>query len=179
MTCHPVGVGRAGGGVTIGDAVHIRGVLYGVILLFAAAGCANASPGPGTGAGAAASPPAWVEPAAYKFSFESSCGERALIGRFRAEVRNGTVVTSEGLDDAGRGALMLRIADIVPTLGEMQADVAAVGGNARVVIERDPVDGHPVVLSADDPDRIDEEICYRILEYTIGGTPGPQASPSR
>jgi hypothetical protein len=164
--------------VTIGDAVHIRGVLYGVVLLFAAAGCANASPETATGPGAAASPPAWVEPAAYKFSFESSCGERALLGRFRAEVQDGAVVRSEGLDDAGRRALMLRIADIVPTLGEMQADVEAVGG-ARVVIERDPVDGHPVVLSADDPDSIDEEICYRILEYTIGGTPGPQASPSR
>lgn len=167
--------------MTIGDAVHIRGVLYGVVLLFAAAGCANASTGAGTGTGAAASssPPAWVEPAAYKFSFESSCGERALIGRFRAEVQDGVVVRSEGLDDAGRGALMLRIADIVPTLGEMQADVAAVGGGARVVIERDPADGHPVVISADDPNSIDEEICYRILEYTIGGSPGPQASPSR
>jgi hypothetical protein len=145
-------------------------------LLIAAAGCA----GPDA-AGSAGAPPAWTEPAGYKFSFESSCGEQALIGRFRATVVGGTVTETEGLDEAGRRALMLRIADLVPSLGQMvaQAEQARASG-ADVVIERDPADGHPTAIRIDpDPAGVDDETCYTIADYTIGGQHGPSATPSR
>jgi hypothetical protein len=155
--------------------VRIRGVPYGAMLLLAVAGCAGQSPA------APAAPPAWSEPADYKFAFESTCGERALIGHFRADVVGGTVTETVGLDDAARRALMLRIADLVPTLGAMvdQAEEAKAAGGT-MTITRDATDGHPTDIRIDpDPDGIDDESCYRITEYTIGGQPGPDASPSR
>lgn len=160
--------------------MHIRGVLYGAILMLAAAGCAG--PGSGTGAGVpAAAPPAWVEPADYKFGFESSCGEQALIGRFRAVVIDGAVTTTEGLDEAGRRALMLRIADLIPTLGKMLADAEqARADGADVEIERDPADGHPTAIRIDpEPNGVDDETCFSIFEYTIGGQAEPGPSPTR
>jgi hypothetical protein len=166
--------------------VRFRGVLYGAILLVAAAGCAGQN-GETQGSGIqraatpAGAPPAWTEPAAYKFTFESSCGEQPLHGRFRADVADGTVTSAEGLDDAGRRALMLRIANLLPSLGQMvdEAERAeAKGGTAT--IERDPTDGHPTAIRIDPiKNAIDDEMCYTISEYTIGGQPGPSASPTR
>jgi Family of unknown function (DUF6174) len=160
--------------------VHIRGVLYGAIFLMAAAGCAGQEASPSAGA-APRSPPAWTEPAGYKFSFASSCGEQALIGRFRATVSGGTVTETEGLDEAGKRALMLRIADLVPSLGQMVADAEqARADGADVAIERDPADGHPTAIRVDpDPNGVDDETCYTISDYTIGGQPGPSVTPSR
>ena len=160
--------------------MRLRGVLCGAILVVAAAGCAN-QPAGNAGGATAPSPPAWTEPADYKFSFESSCGEQALIGRFRATVTDRAVTRTEGLDDAGRRALMLRIANLVPTLGQMeeQAEQARADG-AEVTVDRDPADGHPTAIRID-PDRntVDEETCYTISDYTIGGQPGPSAFPTR
>jgi hypothetical protein len=160
--------------------VRLRGVLCGAILVVAAAGCAD-QPAENAGGTTAASPPGWAEPAAYKFSFESSCGEQALIGRFRATVADGAVSRTEGLDDAGRRALMLRIANLVPTLGQMEerAEQARADG-AAVTVDRDPVDGHPTAIRIDpDSNTVDEETCYTISDYTIGGQPGPSAFPTR
>jgi hypothetical protein len=152
--------------------VRFRGVLYGTILLVAAAGCAgpDAPTSAGAPAGAGRTPPAWTEPAAYKFAFESACGEQPLIGRFRAEVADGTVIATEGLDVAARRALMLRIADLVPTLGRMVRDAEqARAQGADVTIERDPADGHPTAIRID-PDRnaVHDETCFAISDYTIG-----------
>ena len=158
--------------------MHIRGVRYGAILLFAAAGCA----GPAAAPQSAVAPPAWTEPADYKFSFESTCGEQALIGRFRVEVADGVVDRTEGLDDAGRRALMLRIADLIPTLGKMvdDADAARARGADEVVIVRDPTDGHPTSIRIDEEkNAVDDETCITISDYTIGGQPAPGVSPSR
>ena len=162
--------------------MRFKGVLYGAILLLAAAGCAG--PDAPTAAGApagAGTPPAWTEPADYKFTFESSCGEQPLIGRFRAEVAGGTVTATEGLDEAGRRALMLRIADLVPTLGRMVGDAEqARAQGADVTIERDPADGHPTAIRIDpDAQAVDDETCFAISDYTIGGPAGPGPSPSR
>ena len=160
--------------------MRFRGVLYGAILLMAAAGCAGQDATTSAGAPAGA-PPAWTEPAGYKFAFESSCGEQALIGRFRATVSDGTVTDTEGLDEAGRRALMLRIADLVPSLGQMVADAEqARAAGADVVIERDPADGHPTAIRIDpEPNAVDDETCFTISDYTIGGPPGPGITPSR
>jgi hypothetical protein len=146
----------------------------------AAAGCAGRDAATSAGA-PPSSPPAWTEPAEYKFSFESSCGEQPLIGRFRAAVSGGMVTETEGLDAAGRRALMLRIANLVPGLGQMVEDAERAGAaGAEVAIERDPADGHPIAIRID-PDRnsVDDETCYTITDYTIGGQPGPGVTPSR
>jgi hypothetical protein len=150
--------------------VRFRGGRYGAILLFAVAGCASpaAAPGPGP----VPAPSAWVEPANYKFAFESSCGERALIGRFRVEVADGTVARTEGLDEAGRRALMLRVADLIPTLGQMvaEAEAARARGADEVVIDRDPADGHPTAIRIDEEkNATDDETCITVSDYTAGG----------
>jgi hypothetical protein len=150
--------------------VRFRGGRYGAILLFAVAGCASpaAAPGPGP----VPAPSAWVEPANYKFAFESSCGERALIGRFRVEVADGIVTRTEGLDEAGRRALMLRVADLIPTLGQMvaEAEAARARGADEVVIDRDPADGHPTAIRIDEEkNATDDETCITVSDYTAGG----------
>lgn len=160
--------------------MHFRGVLYGAILLTAAAGCAGPAETPA--ATPASSAPAWTEPANYRFTFESSCGEQALIGRFRVDVANGVVDRTQGLDEAGKRAVMLRIADLVPTLGQMVADAeqARADGAHEVAVERDPADGHPVAIRIDqDRNAVDDETCFTISDYTIGGTSGPAPSPGR
>lgn len=154
--------------------MRLRGVLCGAILAAVVAGCA----GPPDGTAAA---PAWTEPPAYKFSFESSCGEQALIGRFRVTVADGAVTGTEGLDDAGRRALMLRIANLIPTLGQMedQAAQARADGADEVTVERDPADGHPVEIRIDPTSGVDDETCYTIFDYTIGGKTEPFPSATR
>jgi len=161
--------------------VQIRGVSYGAILLMAAAGCAGQPTGTPTAVPSSPAPPAWTEPAAYRFTFESSCGEQPLIGRFRVDVAGGVVDRTRGLDQAGKRALMLRIANLVPTLGQMVADAEqARADGAEVVVERDPADGHPVAVRVDrDRTATDDETCYTISDYTIGGSAGPEPSPSR
>jgi hypothetical protein len=160
--------------------VQTRGVLYGAILMFAAAGCASPSAEPESPTMGA--PSAWTEPADYKFTFESTCGEQALIGRFRVEVADRVVAQAEGLDEAGQRALMLRVANLIPTLGQMvsDAEAARARGADEVVIDRNALDGHPTSIQIDeDANAIDDETCIAISDYTIGGQPGPGASPSR
>ena len=155
--------------------MRIRGVLCCVVLLVAAAGCARDAES--VGAPEPASPVVWTEPDAYKFTFRSSCGEQPLLGTFAATVEDGAVTGTEGVDEAGRRALMLRIANIVPTLGDMVEEarsMEAQGGIGEVVY--DPADGHPVSIKVDQPNSIDEEACYEILEYTIGVQPEPSVS---
>ena len=169
--------------------MRFRGVPYGVVLLMAAAGCAPgatpaAGPAPASApasASASASAPAWTEPANYRFTLESSCGEQPLTGRFRVDVADGVVDRARGLDEAGKRALMLRIAQLVPTLGQMVADAEqARADGAEVAVERDPADGRPVAIRVDrDRNAADDETCYTISDYTIGGTAGPAPSPSR
>ena len=158
------------------------------------AGCAqtDAEPGlyPATGgatpatAGAtpARSAPIWAEPARYRFVLDSTCGERALIGRFRATVVDGRVVRTEGLDDAAKRAVQLRLADLVPTLGQLvvEVDTAREDGAAVARTDVDPVDGHPTAITIDrTTDAIDDESCYVISDYTTEVPPTAIGSPSK
>ena len=142
-------------------------------------GCANAEPG---GPAAAPAPVTWTAPDKYGFTLTSECGERALIGRFRVTVQAGRVTAAEGLDDAARRALMLRLADLVPTLQQLeeQAETSRAAGADVVQIDRAPEDAHPVRISIDhSTNAIDDEACYTIQDYTIGLAATPSASPSR
>ena len=165
--------------------MRIRRVLSGLVLVVALTGCARV---PATGGGGAsvpapdavpaaapASAPAakrgWTEPAAYKFTLTSTCGERALIGRFRVTVASGMVTRTEGLDNAARKALMLRLAKLVPTLGQLldEAATARRDGADEVVVRMDPADGHPTAIRIDPRrDAIDDESCYDISDYSAG-----------
>ncbi|MEV4703823.1 DUF6174 domain-containing protein [Actinoplanes sp. NPDC049316] len=140
-------------------------------------GCANAEP-----ATPAAAPATWTPPAKYAFTLSSECGERALIGRFRVTVEDGKVAHAEGLDQAAKRALMLRIANLVPTLQQLEEEAAkAKSAGADVVrVDRDPADAHPVRITIDPAaDATDDEACYTIQDYTIGLAATPSTSPSR
>ncbi|UQU64429.1 DUF6174 domain-containing protein [Couchioplanes caeruleus] len=140
-------------------------------------GCANAVP-----VAPAAAPVTWTPPAKYAFTLSSECGERALIGRFRVTVADGRVTGTEGLDQASRRALMLRIADLVPTLQKLEEEAATARrtGADVVRVDRDPADAHPVRISIDpSADAVDDEACYTIQDYTIGLAATPSAPPSR
>jgi hypothetical protein len=153
--------------------MRFRNVFLGAVVVTLLGGCANqADPGqftPGTPMPKAA--PLWTEPAAYKFTLTSSCGERALTGRFRTTVKDGLVIQNEGLDAAARRALKLQLSRLVPTLGELmaKADTARKAGADEVVIQVDQVDGHPTSISIDpDKSATDDEECYAISDYSVG-----------
>ena len=162
---------------SVEDPVRVKTVLPAFLLLSLAAACGEPQAGPGQ-----APPATWTPPAKYAFVLSSQCGERALIGRFRVTVQDDRVVDSAGLDDSSRRALMLRMADLVPTLRklEQQAETARQAGADEVLIERDPADAHPTKITIDyETNAIDDEACYTIEDYTIGLPAAPAPSPSR
>ncbi|GGK97754.1 DUF6174 domain-containing protein [Mangrovihabitans endophyticus] len=127
----------------------------------------------------AAAPGSWQEPTVYSFTLESSCGERALIGTYRVGVKDGLVVRTIGLDDAARRALMLRLAQLVPTLAQMRTEAQAAmrEGADEVIVRRDPADGHPTSVRIDpDSAAVDDETCYEITDYAVGKLPAPSAT---
>ena len=145
-------------------------------MMFAAwllAGCAfwpsglqpDASPSAsGASSGQAGS---WTVPAAYRFTFRSTCGERTLIGTFEVTVEDGNVTDYRALDGPA-GAFPGAAADI-PTLGDLQrrAQEAEANDEATVEMESDPDDGHPTSIEIDwIPNAIDDEECYVIESYT-------------
>lgn len=156
--------------------MRVKTVLPAMLLLTLAGACAGEPAG-----GSQEAPTTWAVPAKYGFTLDSQCGERALIGRFRVTVQDDKVVHTEGLDDAARRALMLRLADLVPTLRqlEVEAEAARRDGAGVVEIERDPGDAHLTKIKIDPSTAIDDESCYTIEEYTIGLAAGPSPSPSR
>ena len=144
-------------------------------------GCANAEPG-GLTAVPPSAPATWTPPDKYAFTLTSECGERALIGRFRVTVQAGKVTRAEGLDDSARRAQMLRLANLVPTVQQLedQAETARREGAEVVQVERAPEDARPVRIVIDwSSAAIDDEACYTIQDYTIGLAATPSASPSR
>lgn len=157
--------------------MRIRTVLPGMLLLALSGACAGEQPSVMQEA-----PATWTAPAKYGFVLASECGERALIGRFQVTVVDDKVVDAKGLDDAARRALMLRLADLVPTLEQLEAEAeTARGEGADVVrVERDPFDAHPTKIVIDQSaNAVDDESCYTIEDYTIGLTREPSPSPSR
>ncbi|MEU4219451.1 DUF6174 domain-containing protein [Actinoplanes sp. NPDC026623] len=157
--------------------MRIRTVLPGIALLVLSGACAGEQPSVMREA-----PATWAVPAKYGFTLESECGERALIGRFQVTVVDDKVVHAAGLDDSARRALMLRLADLVPTLKQLEteAETARRQGADEVVLERDPFDAHPTKIAIDpSSSAVDDEECYTIEDYTIGLTQAPSPAASR
>lgn len=159
--------------------MRVKAVLPAFLLLILAGACAGTDPG----SNVSQEPPAtWAVPAKYGFTLDSQCGERALIGRFQVTVQDDKVVQAKGLDDSARRALMLRLADLVPTLRqlEVEAETARSEGAEVVRIERDPSDAHPTKITIDQSlNAIDDESCYTIEDYTIGLSAAPSPTRSR
>jgi hypothetical protein len=113
---------------------------------------------------------AWQEPARYTYELESSCGERALIGRFRITVEHGKVTAAEGLDESGRWFVESARSEPAPTLGQLldQVDRARQQGAAVAEVTTDPADGHPTTINIDpEANAIDDESCFSIAGYTL------------
>jgi hypothetical protein len=157
--------------------VRVKTVLPAMLLLTLTGACAGEEPSVMKEA-----PTTWTVPAKYGYTLDSQCGERALIGRFKVTVVDDKVVHTEGLDDAARRALMLRVADLVPTLRQLEAEAedARSKGADVVEIERELSDAHPTKITIDESrEAEDDESCYTIEDYTIGLAGDPSPSPSR
>ncbi|MEU7903955.1 DUF6174 domain-containing protein [Actinoplanes sp. NPDC049118] len=157
--------------------MRLRTVLPGIALLALSGACAGTEPSVMNEA-----PTTWTVPAKYGFTLASDCGERALVGRFKVTVVDDKVVHAEGLDDSARRALMLRLADLVPTLKQLEAEAetARREGADVVEVERDLSDAHPTKIVIDKSlSAVDDESCYTIEDYTIGLTQAPSPTSSR
>lgn len=112
----------------------------------------------------------WQEPARYTYELESSCGERALLGRFRITVEHGEVTAAEGLDESGRWFVENARNEPAPTLGRLldQLNQARQRGAAVAEVTTDPADGHPTMINIDpETNAIDDESCFSITGYTL------------
>ncbi|MGY1743609.1 MULTISPECIES: DUF6174 domain-containing protein [unclassified Blastococcus] len=151
-----------------------------LLLAVVASGCAAAggSAGPaGTTSAAASSAPswtAWEEPADYRFTLESSCGERNVLGVYRVTVRGGEVVAADHDDRLTGATVVLGPDDLrqLPTLGDLLDEARAADGDPRageVAVRTDPADGHPTSVAVDPVEQgIDDESCYVVTDYAPG-----------
>jgi hypothetical protein len=110
----------------------------------------------------------WREPPRYSYTLDSACGERALYGRFRVTVVDGTVTAVEGLDEPAKWYVESGN-PTVPTLAALLAAYRKARDSDAGTAEAsfDPVDGHPTRITIDPiKNAIDDEQCYVITEYS-------------
>jgi hypothetical protein len=126
---------------------------------------------------------AWTEPAAYVFTFVSSCGERNLIGEFDVVVEDGIAIGYQPVDE--RAASFAGGIEDIPTLGLLWARAmeASQDADAILTLETDATDGHPTLIDIDwRPNAIDDEECYRIRHYAAynaaSASPNPSGAPT-
>lgn len=107
-------------------------------------------------------------PDTYTYVLDSSCGERSLVGRFRIEVVDGSVVAVEGLDDTGRATVDQDGADEAPTIADLLDEAAtARRRGADVVVVETTRDGRPTRITIDGgTEAYDDEACYVISDVT-------------
>ncbi len=153
--------------------MQFRNVVYGVAVVTALGGCADQTTVKDTTPGVRmpATPPAWSEPAAYKFTLKSSCGQGTPEGTFQSVVQGGLVVQNTALDEPARKALGLKLAKLVPTLGQIETEASSAqkSGADEVVIDHDAADGHPTKVRIDPKkDTKGDEYCYAISDYSVG-----------
>src|SRR5262245_38719425 len=121
----------------------------------------------------------WSEPAAYVYAFDSRCGERNLIGKFKVVVEGGVAISYQPLDE--RAASFPGGIDAIPTLGQLsaRAEEASKDDKAVLTLETDPTDGHPSLINIDWlPNAIDDEECYQITHYaSYPAAPDPSEGP--
>lgn len=147
----------------------VAAAVPGLLVALAAAGCSG---GGGVAGAAGDARDAWAErgPASYTFALTSSCGERALHGRFAVTVTDGAVTTVEPLDETATNTL-----DWVPTAGEYVPTVSEllermVGAPDEVSEATFDDDGVPTHVTFDPmPGAIDDEECYDLTDVRPAG----------
>lgn len=104
----------------------------------------------------------------YAYVLESSCGERALGGRFRIEVADDSVTDVKGLDDAGRAFVDQYGRDEVPTIADLLDEVETARRRGADVVDVEVTDnGRPTHITIDhETETYDDEACYVISEVT-------------
>lgn len=105
--------------------------------------------------------------ASYTFVLDSSCGERALIGRYAVTVEDSVVTAVEGLpsSDPQVSAAAGELVEDVPTINELTNRASSTEHVSELSF--DPVTGLLMSVTFDgNPDAIDDEECYQISDYS-------------
>ena len=146
----------------------MRRFCAGLVVVAALAGCTTSpDPDPDPAPSATASPPAWTEPADYRYVLERRCDPAPSQGRYRVEVGDGVVADVERID--GRTASGEEEIS-VPTLAELlEMAQTALEDGAKTTMVYDPRDGHPTAVTIDRSDQSSDDIaCFLITDYVPG-----------
>ena len=146
-------------------------LVSGIVALGSVSACVPTPDGAVPGlAGARA---AWAEEGSgdYTVTLESTCGERALIGRFSVTVAGGVVTGIEGLDEPGRrNAEIPSLPEQVPSISGLLDRMAALEPEQVPEASFDGATGMPTRAVIDPlPNGVDDEQCYDLSSYVPAG----------
>ena len=112
--------------------------------------------------------------ASYRFTLDSQCGERALIGTYDVVVEDGRVTSALPAEPTRWKPESADQLASVPTFAHLLARGQATGNAAPSEFHVDAATGAPTRVEFEgDPNAIDDEECYRITGYRPGvGTTG-------
>ena len=118
----------------------------------------------------------WAEEGSgdYTVTLESTCGERALIGRFSVTVAGGAVIGITGLDEPGRrNAEIPSLPEQVPSISGLLERMAVLEPEQVPEASFDDVTGMPTRVAIDPlPNGVDDEECYGLSSYVPAGSSG-------
>lgn len=138
----------------------MRMTVWALVAAVVLAGCAS-------GPGAAPAPPGEIpsaptapttdwSTASYRFTLDSTCGERLFLGTFHVTVEDGKVTLVEPEAPIPE----------VPTIADLLQRAQADGLAAPSEFHLDPTTGVPTVVEFEgDPNAIDDEECYAVSDY--------------
>ncbi|RHA42701.1 DUF6174 domain-containing protein [Cellulomonas rhizosphaerae] len=112
--------------------------------------------------------PDW-DTASYRFTLDSRCGERALVGRYAVVVDHGAVASVEPLESTevadSPGSPTLGPNDL-PTIGELVTRAQTTDRDDLTEFHLDSATGIPREIAFDpEPTALDDEECYSISDY--------------
>lgn len=142
---------------------------WGLLVALANTGCAGGGDVGGLADDAYAAWTAWGL-SAYDYTLESSCGERALHGRFLVTVVDGAVTDVEPLDQTATDTLswVPTAGEHVPTVSDLLVRIADAPDDVREAsFDADGVPTH--VVFDPEPNAIDDEECYDLTDVRPAG----------
>ncbi|ROS25917.1 DUF6174 domain-containing protein [Cellulomonas sp. PhB150] len=147
----------------MGKILRVLGL--GVVLVGGCSSGGGSTSPPGPAVSTTTAQPDWST-ASYRYTIESSCGERAFLGTFHVTVTNGRITTVVPVDDRAAHVVDGDLPTIADLLQRAQADGLAAPSEFHV--DRDT--GVPTTIRFEgDPNAIDDEECYRISGYAPVG----------
>lgn len=112
----------------------------------------------------------WAEEGSpdYTVTLDSTCGERALIGRFSVTVAEGQVAGLTGLDEPGRrNAEIPSLPEQTPSIPGLLDRMAALEPGQVPEASFDAGTGMPTRVVIDPlPNGVDDEECYELSDYS-------------